>query len=350
MFETVDPYDGEWDSFVPTPPAGDDADADDGCLDPTLEVLAAQAMDAFERACEADRVDELDADGTLSEVAASRLRVNLALVEQLVLATHWADLHGVLDPAMTGPGAERLVRLGGDGNPEIAEFAPVEFAVMLRVGDTTAARLIADALDLRHRFPLLWAQVQTGAVDVWMARKTVEQARGLSQQAAAMVDRRVAHLAGTLSWSRLRKVVDKAILEADPPQALDDAKRAAEEAGAWLNDKTEHGYGSMFIKARAGDLVALTKALDVIARATKILGDPGTLNQRRAAAAGIIANPKAAQELIDLAERVRTLQIEAAAARRAGDPAAAERIEHTIADLMPTEPTLPDPTLPDPTT
>ena len=244
--------DGEWDSFVPTPPPDDETDADDhdGCLDPTLEVLAAQAMDAFEKACEADRVDELDADGTLSEVAATRLKVNLALVEQLVLAAHWADLHGVLDPAMTIPGAERLVRLGGDGNPEIAEFAPVEFAAMLRVGDNTAARLIADALDLRHRFPLLWGQVQTGAVDVWMARKTVEQARGLSKEAAARVDQRVAHLAGTLTWGRLRKVVDKAILEADPPKALDDAERAAAEAGAWLNEKTEHGYGSMFIKAR----------------------------------------------------------------------------------------------------
>ena len=84
--------------------------------------------------------------------------------------------------------------------------------------------------------------------------------------------------------------------------------------------------------------MALNKALDVIARACKILGDPRTSNQRRAAAVGIIANPQTAQDLIARAERVRTLQIEAAAARRAGDLAAAERIEQTLAELMLTEP------------
>ena len=155
-----------------------------------------------------------------------------------------------------------------------------------------------------------------------------------------------------MTWGRLRKVVETAILHADPPKALSGAEQAAAEAGVWLNETTEHGYGSMFIKAAAGDLEQLNKALDVISRARKILGDTRPPQQRRATAVGIIANPHAAQDLIARAERARTLQIQAAAARRAGNLELAARIEHTLAELMlttPTDPTQTDPGQCDPT-
>lgn len=347
MFDLVDPPDDEWDAFVlPVPPPDGEADPGDGndhegCLDAALQVFAAQAMDEAEKAWAAERLSELDADETLAEVASCRAKVNLALAEQLVLATHWADLHGVLDRPVARPGAERLVQVGGDGTPEIAEFAPVELGAVLRVGDNPAVAFIADGLDLRHRFPLLWALVRSGSADVWMARKTVQLARPLSKEAAAKVDQQVAGLVGTLTWRRLRKVVEAAILRADPPKALDDAERAAAEAGVWLNEDTKHGYGSMFIRAAAGDLKSLKEALDIIAQGLKVLGDPRTADQRRAAAIGFIANPQAALDLSARAEQARTLQNDAAAARRAGEIALAERIERSLAELM-----LPDPTSP----
>ena len=269
MFEMMDPYgDPDWDSFVPAEPPADDqvaADDVDGFLDPALELVAGQAMTELEQACEARRLAELDADGTLAEIGGSRVRVNLVLVEQLLLAAHWADLHGVVTDTRALPGGERLVPVGGDGTPEVAEFAPAELAAVLGMSDTTAAKLIGDVLDLRHRFPLLWTRVQTGQVDVWIVRRIVQEARSLSKDAAAKVDARIAELAGGLTWGRLRKVVEKAVLEADPPKALSDAERAAAEAGVWLSEKTEHGYGSMVIKAAAGDLHAFDDALDVIA-------------------------------------------------------------------------------------
>ena len=52
------------------------------------------------------------------------------------------------------PGTEHPVRLGGDGTPTVGDFAAAELGCALRMSDGSAARLIGDALDLRHRLPL----------------------------------------------------------------------------------------------------------------------------------------------------------------------------------------------------
>lgn len=312
-----------------------DTDSVDGGVapevaDPLVALEAAAAVDDVEQAQQQSEVDELDADATLAEAGRGRVAERLLLARRLGLAAHWADLNAVLDVTWPLPGTARLVRLGGDGTPEVAEFAPAELGAVLGIGTDAADGLIADALDLRHRFPLLWSLVQAGAVDVWIARRTVQRTRTLTLQAAAVVDRRVSHLAGTLRWARLRPIIDAAMLAADPPPALSGAEQAEADAGAWVDDDIRHGYTSMLIKAAAGDVLALDKALDMIARALKILGDPGTADQRRARAVGIIADPQTAQEIVRRADATRRAQSEAAAARRAGHRDTAESIEQTI--------------------
>ena len=339
MFDMVDPYDGEWDAFVPPVPPDDDAVDHDECLDPMLELVAAQAMDEYHAVCEAERRDELDADGILAEVAGTRVRANLLLVEQLALAARWADLHGVLDPAVIIPGAERLVPIGGDGTPKIAEFAPAEFGAMLAMGDNAAGRLIGDALDLRHRFPLLWER-DSDRYRRCVAGPQDRPTGPAAVQSSRRHGRREDRAAGrTLTWGRLRKVVDAAILEADPPKAMDDAEQAASQSGARVVDDLTHGYQTMIINAAAGDIKALNDILNELSRALNILGDTRPRQQRRASAAGILAHPQAALDLLARAEQVRKAQLEAAAARRAGDLDLAERIEQSLAELMLTDPT-----------
>ena len=75
-----------------------------------------------------------------------------------------------------------------------------------------------------------------------------------------------------------------------------------------LEPETQHGYQTMIINAAAGDVKALNDALNLIARALKILGDTRAHEQRLAAAAGIIADPQAALDLIARAEQVRQAQ------------------------------------------
>ncbi len=54
-------------------------------------------------------------------------------------------------------GGERGRQLGADGTPLVAEFAPMELGVHLGMGYVAAATLVRDALNVRHRHPLLWA-------------------------------------------------------------------------------------------------------------------------------------------------------------------------------------------------
>ena len=73
----------------------------------------------------------------------------------------YADrFHPDAGPARPGrrswEGRERAVVLGGDGCPEILEFAIAEFAVMLGISPRVAANYIGQALALRHRFPFTW--------------------------------------------------------------------------------------------------------------------------------------------------------------------------------------------------
>ena len=68
---------------------------------------------------------ELDAAATLAAAEANEHTLITAETRRLQLAAHWADLHpgdAVVESRL--PGAEHPVRLGGDGTPTVADFAP----------------------------------------------------------------------------------------------------------------------------------------------------------------------------------------------------------------------------------
>ena len=64
---------------------------------------------------------------------------------------------------------ERPRRFGGFGTPEAGEFCAAELAVLTGRSVGAAATLIADALDLRHGLPLLWASLEAGTARAWQA-------------------------------------------------------------------------------------------------------------------------------------------------------------------------------------
>ena len=143
----------------------------------------------------------LDADATLRHVASMQTLRQRAEVAVLEDAAHWADLHGVVEstgsPAL--PGAERLVRLGGVGTPQTCEFCPAELGAELGMSPAAAAMLIGDALDLRHRLPVLWRRIRAGQVKAWIGRQVAVETRELNVEAVTAVDRRVARYAHSLT-------------------------------------------------------------------------------------------------------------------------------------------------------
>jgi hypothetical protein len=250
----------------------------------------------------------LDADATLSRLAEQRRVREQLEFAQLALAAHWADLHGHLDTAsgsegMVFPGSERLIELGGDGTPGVAEFCPAELAAVLGMSPYAGAQLMADALDLRHRLPTLWDRIRRGEVQPWIGRRVAQHTRRLSLQACAVADRKVARWCSRLTWTRLAPVIEAAVVEADPGQATVDTAVARDQQGVWVDlNAAGTGTGSCYIRADATDLTRFDAALNEIAADLAALGDDRGRDQRRASAVGVLADP---HETLDLHQRAQ---------------------------------------------
>ncbi|MFG1906324.1 hypothetical protein [Kribbella sp. NPDC048928] len=195
-------------------------------------------------------------------------------------------------------GRERAVVLGGDGCPEIAEFAIAEFAVVVGVSPGVGRDLLADALALRHRFPRTWARVQSGEATPWKARQIVRTCTRLHHEAAAYVDARVAGVIDTISPYRLTEIVAAAKRAADPGLAAKDAAEAADKRGVFISRDDGHGNKTLCIVAPSASVDRLNAKFRDIAEALKSLGDLRLLQHRRAAAAEILSDPHFTLELL----------------------------------------------------
>src|SRR4051794_8711442 len=149
----------------------------------------------------------LDAHGIAVAAAACVRRELAAGCELLQLAASWADCRpadGVLhERTPLASAGERTMRFGGDGTPDIAEFAAAELGLEIRMSPAQARALIADAVDLRHGLPMLWARVQRADVPAWQARRIADQTRRLTREQAGLVDRRLCRQIGQVSKTRL---------------------------------------------------------------------------------------------------------------------------------------------------
>ncbi|GAA3548281.1 hypothetical protein KU893_21305 [Nocardioides daeguensis] len=118
-------------------------------------------------------------------------------VEQLELLLAWADLHSS-DP-QTEPdavpvrlGGPKLITLGGDGTPQVQDLALVEMAIARHEGVLSTRSAVADAFDLRHRLPQVWAGAREGRCELWVVRKVARWSRKLTRPQVRVVDTAVA--------------------------------------------------------------------------------------------------------------------------------------------------------------
>jgi Domain of unknown function (DUF222) len=241
----------------------------------------------------------LDAASTLAAAEANEHALATGEIRRLQLAAHWADLHaGDAVPQSRTRGVERPIRLGGEGTPTVAEFAPAELGCVLRMSDGSASRLIADALDLRHRLPLIWAVVVGGQALVYQARHIAKASRHLTAEQAGFVDARIAPSLGAVSFGRLQTLVEAAIIDADPDGAEQRAAAAAQERFVRLGRSSEHGLKLIIARATAGDAIWFKAVIDRIADILGRQGDTDTVDVRRSKAIGILAQPAEACRLL----------------------------------------------------
>ncbi len=152
------------------------------------------------RSTAAIEVEDLDDAGLLARVADAERRDREVQREKLRLAYQWCVLH----PATPESGAATWgdaglpglsdcdASLGGDGTPGVAPFVAEELGAALGVSTRSAMALMADALDLRHRLPRLWARVEALAVAPWKTRRVAADTRALPLEGARWVDDQLA--------------------------------------------------------------------------------------------------------------------------------------------------------------
>ena len=218
---------------------------------------------------------------------------------KLRLAYQWAILNpataetGVETPG--GPALDVLTRsesLGGDGTPAVAAFTPEPFALKLGISPSAGAQLIGDALDLRHRLPLLWKRVQRLQVPTWQARRVAQQTHTLPLAGARWVDHRLAiRTDGSLGPVITDRLVALAIAKYDPEAHEQREANATAASDVTLSHPHPTLYTGTSDLTATGDTLVLQGFYDLlcaIAHQLWLDGDTDPLGVRKIKAIALI--------------------------------------------------------------
>ena len=165
---------------------------------------------------------------------------------------------------------------------------------------TAAGSLIADALELAHRLPRVWARVKAGKLAPWRARRIAERTICLPPEGAEYVDRHVARFAHKVGLGQLDRLVEEALVRFDPETAEKQRLAAADGRHVTLYtgqvgfDGTVHLQGELDL----ADALDLDAALSDGAARLAELGCQDSLDVRRAHALGEMA--RSSQPTLDL--------------------------------------------------
>ncbi|CAM3227825.1 HNH endonuclease signature motif containing protein [Nocardioides dubius] len=247
-------------------------------------------------------VTDLDAGCLLAVISQDRMRSLKAARRQLRLAHQWCVMNPVVPGGSSASWCDDAAFasldlddfLGGEGTPAVAAFAAEEFAAASGISRYAALSLLADALDLHHRLPLLWARVELLEVPGWKARRVAELTRKLSREAAAWFDQTLAD-GDRYGWPTIERVLAMAVAKFHPGLVRD--KNGPLSKADWdvsLNhrygpDGSASGTSTLDV---VGDSLDLARFHDLVcdeAEKMKRAGDTDTLGQRKAKALGNIA-------------------------------------------------------------
>ncbi|QDP95694.1 hypothetical protein FOE78_07045 [Microlunatus elymi] len=281
----------------------------------------------------------------------------MAQNDQLIIAALWADQHppdGLPRTGAVSLVAERAVRPGGEGTPEVAEFAAAELAPEGGISVGAAKALIADVLDLRHRLPLIWRLVQTGQVRAWVARRVAVQTRHLSLAQAGRADQLLAAaIQGPIGPVRLDNRIKAALLTVDAEHMAQLAAQALRMRGVWVGQSNTDGVTEVVLRMDAPGAIALKARIDQLARILMhapepIPGvpdrNPQSFDEWQAVAAEVAANSLLAAKILiehdqpDLFDAFADLYAPPASHARGPHETPPDRYPANEADLAPTDP------------
>lgn len=236
-------------------------------------------------------LDELTGAEVLRAVSESVRSRRLAEVEELVLARQWVTV-------TSGADDQRMVLLGGEGTPRVADHCLGELALARQTGVTAASRLVADVLDLTHRLPRVWAVVTGGDVDPWIARRVATMSRDLPLDRVPVVDAAIAPMLGHDSAGRIIEVTRAKVAEADIEahrQAVEAEKKRRYVSLGRIDD---HGLRTLVARVDAGTGAWVDATITRVAEIIATDHRDTTVDELRAIALGLLARPAELLQLL----------------------------------------------------
>lgn len=244
-------------------------------------------------------VDDLDASSLLALLTDRDHAERRAARAKLRLALQWCVLHPATDDTGFATWADIDLPgtlgwdepLGGDGTPRVAAFAPEPFAAALGISTDSGMRLLADALDLVHRLPLLWARVQSLEIPSWRAQRVAEATRALSRAAAAAVDERLS--SGGLGAAVVEAEIAQAVAEFHPERQAAKELRGKESWEVALRHPAVSDFAGTSTLTAVGDTLDLSRFHDLVRDHAVLLGrlgDHDPYGARQAKALGHLAD------------------------------------------------------------
>ncbi|MDN5744565.1 MAG: hypothetical protein L0H31_05515 [Nocardioidaceae bacterium] len=200
-------------------------------------------------------------------------------VDQLRLLLAWADIHSG-DPQNepnaipVKDGGPQLVHLGGDGTPGVVDLALPEIAIARHESAFATRSALADALDLRHRLPTTWENLQHGTCPVWVGRKIAALSRKLDKTQVQLLDHALVD-ALAQAPGRILALTEAKIIEADPATHQQRIKQNQERKGVWyptprpgdLINSDAAGTGTVIARLDHADALPHQQAINDLATA-----------------------------------------------------------------------------------
>ncbi|WGY03278.1 DUF222 domain-containing protein [Nocardioides sp. QY071] len=262
-------------------------------------------------------------------------------VHKLELLLAWADLHSGDPQAEPGAvpvryGGPRLITLGGDGTPEVADLALFEMAIARHEHVLSTRGALADAFDLRHRLPQTWAGVREGRCEAWVVRRVARMSRTLDRHQIRIVDEAVA-AALDQAPSRILAIAEAKVIEADPVAHQTRVEKNQQDKGVWYPkarpgsqvddaDNTA-GVGTVFARLDEADALAHQHTVDDLAAALAEHADvpdsaePLSMDHWRAEAFAMLADPAAVLAFLNgIDDTPGTSEVEEVAQQPSRDP------------------------------
>ena len=228
----------------------------------------------------------------------------------LQAAARWASMHAtdsLVEPV--DEWHESGIPMGGEGCPEVAEFAVIEFAAALGKSTDAGRRYLSHAIEARYRLTCCWARLVAGELPAWKLAFIAERTLCLSPEAAAFVDAHVAHVAHKIGPAQLDRLIGEAKARSDP-EALEAERLAAAEAGHFDIALAEVGVTG---RVRVDGDLDLADALDLEAAVADdahqqlLAGSTESLDVRRSIAVGNLARH---QPTLDLTPGIEGAAVE----------------------------------------